>query len=217
MIQDKSIRDLMNQYEDDICYLQQMHIYSMSTYEKNYYHEQIKKTTDVIIKELENIMYMEQKNYNKRPLESNYYINSKAEKYGTTEDYQYILGNECIIHSEQDTENEFILRLEPEVEDDFLNNMETNEETHSNITSPEPIMDKEFTLEELKEYNGTNGKPAYVAINGNVYDMSNIGPWSGGTHFGLLAGNNLTDQFMGCHRGAQSVLDKLTQVGKIVQ
>ena len=167
MEQGKSIRDLMIQYEDDICYLQQMHIYSMSTYEKNYYHEQIRKTTDLIIKQLENIKSMEQKDHHQLTTDSNYYIYQNAEKYGTPED--------------------------------------------SHMT------EKEFTLEELAEYNGTNGKPPYVAINGIVYDMSNIGPWSGGTHFGLLAGNNLTDQFMGCHRGAQSVLNKLSQVGKMVQ
>ncbi len=31
---------------------------------------------------------------------------------------------------------------------------------------------REFTLEELAEYNGTGGRPAYVAVNGIVYDVS---------------------------------------------
>lgn len=33
---------------------------------------------------------------------------------------------------------------------------------------------KKFTVEELEEYNG-NGKPAYVAFNGKVYDVSQSG------------------------------------------
>jgi Predicted heme/steroid binding protein len=38
---------------------------------------------------------------------------------------------------------------------------------------------KQFTLEELKQYNGENGQPAYVAIDGIVYDvsMSILGWW----------------------------------------
>ena len=31
---------------------------------------------------------------------------------------------------------------------------------------------KEFTLEELAEYNGVNGKKAYVAYQGQVYDVT---------------------------------------------
>jgi len=30
----------------------------------------------------------------------------------------------------------------------------------------------EFTLEDLKKFNGKNGTPAYVACDGKVYDVS---------------------------------------------
>jgi len=39
---------------------------------------------------------------------------------------------------------------------------------------------KEFTLEELSQYDGSNGKPAYVAIEGVVYDLSKELTWAGG-------------------------------------
>ena len=71
---------------------------------------------------------------------------------------------------------------------------------------------KEFTLEELAQYNGTMGNPAYVAVNGIVYDVSNNSKWSGGTHFGLTAGKDLTAQFESCH-GASNRLSKLPKVG----
>lgn len=216
MKQENSIRDLIIKYEDDICYLQQMQIYSMSAYEKNYYSEQIKKTTKAIISELDNIMQLEQKYILRSPEESNFIIRHKLEENGSVEDYQYNVGNEFIISPQLNTQHEFFISPEQEAEDDFINILEGNEDIYY-INNDEPIMEREFTLEELAEYNGTNGKPAYVAINGIVYDMSNIGPWSGETHFGLFAGNNLTDQFMGCHRGAQSVLGKLCPVGKLVQ
>ena len=71
---------------------------------------------------------------------------------------------------------------------------------------------KEFTLEELAQYDGSGGKPAYVAVNGIVYDVSIEATWGGGTHFGLYAGKDLTAQFQGCH-GMESILSKLPKVG----
>ena len=76
-------------------------------------------------------------------------------------------------------------------------------------------MQKEFTLEELSTYNGLNGKPEYVAINGTVYDMGEISAWRGGTHFGLYAGKDLSVEFMECHEGMKVILDMLTKVGTL--
>lgn len=70
---------------------------------------------------------------------------------------------------------------------------------------------REFTLSELAQYNGTMGKPAYVAVNGIVYDVSSNSYWSGGEHYGLTAGKDLSSEFQGCH-GA-SILANLPKVG----
>ncbi len=74
---------------------------------------------------------------------------------------------------------------------------------------------KEFTLEELKKYDGSNGKPAYVAVNGIVYDVSSEATWGGGTHFGLYSGKDLSSEFLGCHKGMIEILNKLFRVGTI--
>ncbi len=81
----------------------------------------------------------------------------------------------------------------------------------------ESIMaDKEFTLEELKQYDGQNGNKAYVAIDGVVYDMTDVKPWAGGKHHGNTAGNDLSDVIIHApHK--KSVLSKLTAVGKLVK
>ncbi|MCM0650702.1 hypothetical protein NBE98_20270 [Clostridium swellfunianum] len=71
---------------------------------------------------------------------------------------------------------------------------------------------KMFTLEELAQNDGSNGRPAYVAVNGIVYDVSNERTWGGGTHFGLIAGKDLTMQFQSCH-GMEQILSRLTKVG----
>lgn len=75
-----------------------------------------------------------------------------------------------------------------------------------------PRQTKEFTLSELAQYDGAMGRPAYVAVNGIVYDVSDISKWSGATHFGLTAGKDLSSQFESCH-GVASKLDKLPRVG----
>lgn len=75
-----------------------------------------------------------------------------------------------------------------------------------------PRQNKEFTLSELSQYDGTMGKPAYVAVNGVVYDVSNNSKWSGAVHNGLTAGKDLSSQFESCH-GVANNLAKLPKVG----
>lgn len=73
---------------------------------------------------------------------------------------------------------------------------------------------EEFTLSELAYYDGSMGKPAYVAINGIVYDVSNEAVWGGASHFGLIAGKDLSSQFKSCH-GSESILANLPKVGTL--
>lgn len=72
-----------------------------------------------------------------------------------------------------------------------------------------------FTHEELAKFNGKSGNPAYVAVNGTVYDVTDNAAWAAASHFGLMAGNDLTGQFASCHTG-QPILNKLKVVGKLV-
>jgi predicted heme/steroid binding protein len=82
-------------------------------------------------------------------------------------------------------------------------------------TQPEPLT--YFTTEQLAQYDGKNGAPAYVAVNGVVYNVSNNRLWAGGSHFwGLSAGRDLSVEFASCHPGAM-VLSVLPVVGYMVQ
>lgn len=52
---------------------------------------------------------------------------------------------------------------------------------------------KEFTAEELAKFDGKDGRPAYVAYQGVVYDVSDSSMWGGGDHEGThVAGGDLT-------------------------
>lgn len=70
-----------------------------------------------------------------------------------------------------------------------------------------------FTASELASYNGKNGAPSYVAVNGIVYDVTNEPLWAAGMHFGLNAGLNHTEEFNTCHK--QNVLYNLVEVGRL--
>jgi predicted heme/steroid binding protein len=74
---------------------------------------------------------------------------------------------------------------------------------------------KEFSKEELAQYNGKNGTPAYIAYRGNVYDVSRSFLWRDGNHQVLHnAGVDLTDAMEQAPHG-QYVLEKLPLVGSL--
>jgi len=53
---------------------------------------------------------------------------------------------------------------------------------------------QEFTLEQLKQFDGREGRPAYVAYEGGVYDVSESAMWPAGDHEGMHnAGQDLTE------------------------
>lgn len=72
---------------------------------------------------------------------------------------------------------------------------------------------KEFTDKQLADYDGRDGRPAYVAYKGKVYDVSNSFLWKDGIHQVLhSAGEDLTDALKQApHAG--DVLKKFPMVG----
>ena len=73
-----------------------------------------------------------------------------------------------------------------------------------------------LTKAQLAQYNGQNGQPAYVAVNGVIYDVSAIPQWAGGQHQGgHSAGQDLTNELAKSPHGA-AILSKCPIVGKLV-
>lgn len=84
--------------------------------------------------------------------------------------------------------------------------------------SPPPVPNQQtFTREQLAQFNGKNGKPAYVAVKGIVYDVTNNAAWSAASHFGLTAGKDLTQEFASCHAAEQWILNTLKPVGRLIE
>jgi predicted heme/steroid binding protein len=61
---------------------------------------------------------------------------------------------------------------------------------------------KKITMQELEANSGKNGKPAYFAYKGKVYDVSESSFWLDGDHLGMHeAGKDLTEELeMAPHR-----------------
>lgn len=73
-----------------------------------------------------------------------------------------------------------------------------------------------LTLDQLKQYDGKNGNPAYIAVDGVLYDVSGVRQWKNGSHEGYSAGKDLTDAILGKSPHGTSVLDGVPVVGKLV-
>jgi predicted heme/steroid binding protein len=68
---------------------------------------------------------------------------------------------------------------------------------------------KIFTVSELAKYDGKNGNAAYAAVDGTVYDLTNV--FINGEHFGHTAGQDLTNVFYTKH--VKSLIEKYPVVG----
>lgn len=109
-------------------------------------------------------------------------------------------GNEPVVPNETGTPEEVVTPTETSTP--------TGEEAieRQNTTEMQNVTDKsktkEYTLEELAEYNGKNGI-AYVAYEGQVYNVSDNDLWKNGSHKGCNAGTDLTGKIDKTPHGAK--------------
>lgn len=75
-----------------------------------------------------------------------------------------------------------------------------------------------LTKEELVKFNGKNGQPAYIAVDGVIYDVSTNSKWKNGKHEGYdLAGQDVTKIIQNKSPHGTKVLKKLKVIGKLVE
>ena len=75
---------------------------------------------------------------------------------------------------------------------------------------------KKITKQELQQNDGKNGKPAYFAYKGKVYEVTESSFWFDGDHMGMHeAGKDLTEELeMAPHR--EENFQKIKLVGSLV-
>ncbi len=73
----------------------------------------------------------------------------------------------------------------------------------------------EITSDNLYQFNGTSGNPAYIVVENKIYDVSQSTKWKEGRHFGKhQAGSDLTLSLKSAPHGPE-VLEKVFQIGEI--
>ncbi|MFA5070301.1 MAG: cytochrome b5 domain-containing protein [Patescibacteria group bacterium] len=106
---------------------------------------------------------------------------------------------------ENDDEDNLIVNTDSGQNNNASGQVVINQNTNQNVI-------KTFTLTELARYNGQSGRPAYVAVDGLVYDVTSV--FFSGTHFSHLAGRDLSAEFHGQHN--KSSITKYPVVGQII-
>ena len=76
----------------------------------------------------------------------------------------------------------------------------------------EPLL---LTLDQLRQFDGKDGRPAYVAVDGILYDMTGSAAWKNGAHNGFQAGTDLTQEIMEVSPHGVGKLDNVVAVGRL--
>lgn len=177
-------------YIKEICHYSQMQVFATSYYQKNYFQMQIDDATSSLIS-----LYMDIWRMPERRGENRRYRDQELQGQTTQQDEQ--------------------MSIQPNPQEPIPSQPEPQLEPQVPISGqPAPLPEmRTFTIEELAQFNGKDGQPAYVAVNGTVYDVSALTRWAGGNHFGLVAGRDLSGPFLGCHQGITDRLKKAVIVG----
>ena len=74
-----------------------------------------------------------------------------------------------------------------------------------------------FTLDELADYDGQDGRRAYIAVNGVVYDVTDVPQWQGAEHFGFSSGIDASDALVNNAPHGASLLNDAVVVGSLAE
>jgi len=97
-------------------------------------------------------------------------INNNLNEINNIIDCLYTTTNSCV-------KNKLLNRLRKNISN--LSMLVQGLQNSENTNNPQLDTMRTFTEAELSKYNGRNGNPAYVAVNGIVYDVTNIAAWGG--------------------------------------
>ncbi len=81
----------------------------------------------------------------------------------------------------------------------------------------EPIEVVFFTMEEIAQFDGKEGRPAYIVVDGIVYDVTDVGPWRSGSHYGFESGGDVTKALKDAAPHGANMLNQAEIVGKIAE
>ena len=95
----------------------------------------------------------------------------------------------------------------------------TTSVTGGSTTTSAPVSEeKVFTPAELAQFDGREGRPAYIAVDGVVYDVSSSARWLEGRHTTCFldpkAGNDLSEELKQAPSNMRALVEQLPVVGR---
>lgn len=87
-------------------------------------------------------------------------------------------------------------------------------EPREEVVEGEPLEVVFFTMEEIAQFDGKEGRPAYIVVDGIVYDVTNVGPWRSGSHYGFESGGDVTEALKNAAPHEANLLNQAEIVGK---
>ncbi len=109
------------------------------------------------------------------------------------------------------------MTTEEPVEESATEEMTEETEMTEEAEMTEEVEMLELTAEELKQYNGQDGQPVYVAVDGVIYDVTTLAKWASGLHMGQHeAGQDLSEEILKSPHG-KAILERATPIGKLVE
>jgi predicted heme/steroid binding protein len=103
--------------------------------------------------------------------------------------------------------------VEENMTDETADEASMSESTEATDDSELP----EMTLDELSKFNGKDGQPVYVAVDGIVYDFTHLDKWKTGQHMGQHdAGQDLSDAILKSPHG-KKILERAIPVATLVE
>ena len=72
-----------------------------------------------------------------------------------------------------------------------------------------------FTAEEVAEFDGQDGRAAYIVVDGTVYEVTDVAQWAGGAHQGMAAGQDVTEAFKNISPHDDSILNRARIAGTV--
>lgn len=89
------------------------------------------------------------------------------------------------------------------------------------VDEPEEVAEETtgttFNMEEIALFDGKDGRPAYIVVDGVVYDVSNVRQWNMGSHFGFEAGTDVTEALQKSAPHGANQLNQAEIVGTIAE
>ena len=112
---------------------------------------------------------------------------------------------------------EYLNKEKSKIKEEIIDEYEKEKKKENKYKNTEERKLRTFTIEEVQQADGKDGRPAYIIIEGSVYDVGDCKEWCCGKHYGISSGKDLTNFYKSCHKNEEYILKRLRLIGTLVE